>query len=209
MPLRRKGLDSQGLGSKKRDKSRVRKRVTLKEDSSLRSEKINISEVNLSQLLDRKSFTILYILSCNRYRVKTTALADSRANVFTLLNTKCIQKLSEFLNQFFKTLEQSVSVKEYNRQVGKPITTVLRTYLQIDKQQQYNVSFLVTDLGYYYIILGQKQLSYLNLQLNIQNCQLIWPATLLLMPSLVKQITVSIENLFGTVINISYQADIA
>jgi hypothetical protein len=86
-------------------------------------------EVNLSWLLSRKSFIVLYTLSCNRYRVKTTALANSRANAFALLNTNCARKISEFLNTSLKTLERPIPVKEYNRQAGKPITLILQTYL--------------------------------------------------------------------------------
>jgi hypothetical protein len=41
-------------------------------------------KVNLSQLLSRKSFTVLYTLFCNKYKVTTTALADFRANAFAL-----------------------------------------------------------------------------------------------------------------------------
>ena len=63
-----------------------------------------MSEVDLSQLIDRKSFTILYTLSCNRYRVNTTALADSGANVFTFLDIKYTKKISEFLNTSIKSI---------------------------------------------------------------------------------------------------------
>jgi hypothetical protein len=83
----------------------------------------------LSQLLDRKSFTILCTLSCNRYRVKTTALADSGTNVFVLLNTKCVKKISEFLNNLLEILERPVLVKEYNRQIDKLIISILQIYL--------------------------------------------------------------------------------
>jgi hypothetical protein len=60
-------------------------------------------------------------------------------------------------------LERPVLVKGYNRQMGKLITTILQTYLQVSKQQQYNVLFLVTDLRHHSAILKQKWLSYLDL----------------------------------------------
>jgi hypothetical protein len=82
-------------------------------------------EVNLSWLLSRKSFTVLYTLSRNGCRVKTTALANSRANAFALLNTNCARKISEFLNASLEALERPVPVKGYNRQAGKPITLIL------------------------------------------------------------------------------------
>jgi hypothetical protein len=87
--------------------------------------KVDISEVDLSQLLDKKSFTILCTLFCNRYRVITTVLANSRANAFTLLDTKCTKKISKFLNTFIETLKKPISVKGYNRQIETSIVSVL------------------------------------------------------------------------------------
>jgi hypothetical protein len=60
----------------------------------------------------------------NGYRVTTTALANSRANAFTLLNTKCAKKITKFLNTPIETLEKPILVKGYNRQMGTPITSV-------------------------------------------------------------------------------------
>jgi hypothetical protein len=82
-------------------------------------------EVDLSQLLSRKSFTILCTLFCNKYKVTTTALANSKANAFALLNTKCAKKISKFLNTFIETLEKPILVKGYNRQTGTLITSIL------------------------------------------------------------------------------------
>ena len=74
-----------------------------------------MSKVDLSWLLGRKSFTILYTLSCNGCRVNTTTLANSRANAFALLNTKCTRKISKFLNTLLETLERPIPIKGYNR----------------------------------------------------------------------------------------------
>jgi hypothetical protein len=82
-------------------------------------------EVNLSQLLGGKSFTMLCTLFRNRYRVTTTALANSRANAFALLNTKCAKKITKFLNTPIETLEKLILIKGYDRQMGTPIASVL------------------------------------------------------------------------------------
>jgi len=91
LPFERKGLEPCDLRSKCRGrcKGRVGKRATLKEDSSLGSKGIDMSDVDLSRLMGGKSLTIPCILSCNGYSIKTTALADSRANAFALLNAEC------------------------------------------------------------------------------------------------------------------------
>ena len=54
--------------------------------------------------MGRKSFIVPYTLSYNRYRVKTTTLANIGVNTFILLNTKYTKKLSKFLGTLFKTL---------------------------------------------------------------------------------------------------------
>jgi hypothetical protein len=72
-----------------------------------------------------------------------------------------------------ETLEKLVLVKGYNRQRKKLITSILRIHLQVNRRQQYNIPFLVTDLGNYNVILGRKWLAYLDLWLNVRNRQLI------------------------------------
>jgi hypothetical protein len=82
-------------------------------------------EVNLSQLLGGKSFTILCTLFRNGYRVTTTALANSRANAFTLLDTNYVKNISKFLDTPLEILDRPILVKGYNGQIGTPITFVL------------------------------------------------------------------------------------
>ena len=142
-------------------------RVTLKEDFSLELKGIDFFKIDLSWLIDRKSFTILYILSCNGCEVKTTTLANSKANAFTLLSVKCAKKLSKFLNTPFEKLERPIPVKGYNGQSGTPITSMLRLHLCVDGRRQYNVPFLITDLGHHDAILGRKWLAYLDLWLDV------------------------------------------
>ena len=115
-----------------------------------------MSEVDLSQLMGGKSFTIHCTLLCNGYGVNTTALADTGANAFALLDTKCAMKLSEFLNSPLETFETPIPVKGYNGNIGTPITSLLQAHLRVDGWRQYNVPFLITDLGNHDLILGRK-----------------------------------------------------
>jgi len=78
-------------------------------------------EVDLSWLLSRKGFTTLYTLYCNRYRVNTTTLTNTKANAFTLFNIKCAKKIFKFLNTLLETLKRLVPIRRYNRQARKPI----------------------------------------------------------------------------------------
>jgi len=86
-------------------------------------------KVDLSWLLGGKGFTTLYTLYRNRCRVNTAALANIRVNAFALFNTKCARKISKFLNILLETLKRPVPVRGYNGQAGKPITSILQTYL--------------------------------------------------------------------------------
>jgi hypothetical protein len=88
-------------------------------------EGVDILKVDLSQLLNKKSFTVLYTLFRNRYRVTTTALADFKANAFALLNAKCAKKISKFLNTFIEMLKKPILMKGYNKQMRTLITFVL------------------------------------------------------------------------------------
>ena len=55
--------------------------------------------------IGRKSFTVYYTLSRNRYSLNSTTLANTGANAFALLNTKCVKKLSEYLDTLLEPLE--------------------------------------------------------------------------------------------------------
>jgi hypothetical protein len=61
----------------------------------------------------------------NGYRVTTTALANSRANAFALLDTKCANKIAEFLNTPMETLDRPILLKGYNGQMETPIASIL------------------------------------------------------------------------------------
>jgi len=113
-------------------------------------------EVDLSRLLGGKGFTTLYTLYCNRCKINTAALANIKANAFALFNTKCTKKISKFLNTLLETLKRLVPIRGYNRQARKPITLILQTYLQVNRQQLYNIPFLVTNLKHYNVILSCK-----------------------------------------------------
>ena len=78
-------------------------------------------EVNLSWLLGRKSFIVLYTLSCNKCKVNTTTLANLKANAFAFFNTKCAKKLFKFLNTLLETLKKLILVKGYNKQASQLI----------------------------------------------------------------------------------------
>ena len=74
--------------------------------------------INLSQLVSKKSYTILCTLFHNRYQVLTSTLANLGANAFTLIDTKYAIKLADFLNIPLKELPKPIPICRYNRLVG-------------------------------------------------------------------------------------------
>src|SRR6266568_3451227 len=121
--------DKQGF-IKSKGQYRVRKRGTLREDSSLGLKGINILYINLSRLVGEKSCTIPCTLFRNRYQVLTFALANLRANAFALIDTKYVTKLADFLNAPLEKLPKLILICGYNRQIGQPITSILRIHLR-------------------------------------------------------------------------------
>ena len=163
--------------------------------------------INLRQLISKKNCTIPCTLFCNKYQVLTFALANSRVNTFTLIDTQYAIKLANFLNILIEDLPKPISIYRYNGQVGQPIISILWIYLRVNRRRQYNIPFLIMDLGSYDIILGRKQLAYLGLQLNIRNRQLIQPKIIPPTPSFIKEISIIMENLIRLKINTVYQAN--
>jgi len=91
-----------------------------------------MSHVNLGRLVSGRSCTIPYTLFRNRYQVLTSALANSRANAFALIDTQCAVKLADFLNAPLKELPKLIPIRGYNGRIGPPITTILRIYLRVN-----------------------------------------------------------------------------
>jgi len=166
-----------------------------------------MSDVDLGRLVGGRSCTIPCTLFRNGYQVLTSALADSGANAFALIDTQCAVKLADFLNAPIEELPKPIPIRGYNGRIGPPITTILRIHLRVDGRRQYNAPFLITDLGSYDMILGRKWLAYLGLQLDVRSRRLIWPETLPPTPSFIREISITMENLVRPQINTIYQAD--
>ena len=73
------------------------KRDALEKDSAL-GYNISLEKINLSQLISKKYFTILYILSRNKYRINTSILVNTGVNGFAFINTSFTIETTRFLN---------------------------------------------------------------------------------------------------------------
>lgn len=166
-----------------------------------------MSDVDLDRLVGGKSFTVPCTVSHNGSKVDIITLADTGANAFVLVDTRCASQTAESLNIPIQNLPKPIPVRGYNGQKGKSIVSILRMNLCVDGRKQYNVPFLITDLGDHDIILGRKWLAYLNLWLDVRNHRLVWPESLPRTPLLMKETNTDMKALIKNDINPSHQAD--
>jgi hypothetical protein len=131
--------------------------------------------VDLTQLIGGKHFTVPCTLSFNGYGVKTLALADSGANGFLFIDTKCAHDLSKYLNLEYEILKTPCPVKGYDGKPGTPVTKVVYLHLSIDGHRQQRVPMLVLDLGNHDLILGRKWFETFDILLDVRRRRLIWP----------------------------------
>ena len=113
--------------------------------------------------------TIPCTLSINGYSVQSKALADSGANGFVFINTLFTFDLAKFFRIKVQKLPSSIAVKGYDGQANNAITHVLRLHFTIDGRRQYNLPFLILDIGSHDVILGRKWLAYFNILIDARN----------------------------------------
>jgi hypothetical protein len=102
-----------------------RKRGYLEKDSLLDKFDVDLSEIDLYQLVDRSYLTMFCTLLYYRYSIKLEALADSRTNGFVFIDTLCAIDFVKFLSIKAQRLSQAISVKGYNRKNRSTITYIL------------------------------------------------------------------------------------
>ena len=99
--------------------------------------------------------TLPCILSKNRNRVKLHALANSKANNLTFLNTRVTCDLAAYYNISLKPLPHPIRVRGYEGKIQTAVAQFLRLHLKIDGRKIWNLPFLVLDLGSQDCILGR------------------------------------------------------
>jgi transposase InsO family protein len=162
----------------------------------------------LSRLIGGKHFTVPCTLSYNGYCVQTHGLADSGANGFVFIDTKCANDLSNFLDVKPIPLSTPCPVRGYDGKPGSPVTHVLILHLAVDGHRQYDIPMLILDLGNHDIILGRKWFTQFDIWLDVRNRRLIWPEQRPEHLSFAKELTTTRDILRSQPLNPIYQADI-
>lgn len=109
------------------------------------------------------------------YVVPTRALIDSGANGFAFMSPLLATDLMKRFHIRPTRLSHPITVKGYDGQVKKRITYILRIHFTINGRRQYNLPFLLLDLGNHEVILGRTWLAYLSVLVDAKNRCLRWP----------------------------------
>jgi predicted aspartyl protease len=163
--------------------------------------------IDLSQLLGGKQFTVSCKLVFNGYGFKTSALADTGANGYVLINTKYAQRLARWFPLTIHTLPTPIPVRGFDGQSHQAANRYVVLHLHIDGRKQYNVPMVLLDTGYQDLILGRRWFDQLNVQLNPRLGKLVWPADTPKSPDLVKLRLLDSKTLRPQPANPNHQAD--
>ncbi len=131
-----------------RTRTRIKKKPILKQISFLGyTYKIELSIINLNQLISGKSFTILYQITRNRYGIILKIFINFKINNLIFINTPCVIKTVKFFNIIIIHLKNPYPIHEYNKEPGVIITHIIILHLIINERRQLNIPILILDLG--------------------------------------------------------------
>jgi transposase InsO family protein len=154
-----------------------------------------------------KHLTIACKISKNGYGVTSHALIDSGANGFVFIDTLCAMDIAEYLGLKAQPLPRTITVKGYDGQSCNSASHYLRLHLTIDGRRQYNVPFVILDLGSHDIILGRKWLAQFDIGVDCRRNCLLWPRELGPSCSIVKEIVTTRRGLLPQRTQWSHQED--
>ena len=99
---------------------------------------------------------VLYTLVKNRIEINLNILADTRANRFVFINTTFVDNLYKGLSLQRTPLGYIIKAKGYNRQSRQVASYYITMNLIIEGCRQYNIPFIILNLGVHEAILGCK-----------------------------------------------------
>jgi hypothetical protein len=135
----------------------------------------NGHSIDLTQLIGGPQFTMNVKVSWHNKSTVLSSLIDTGANAYSLIHRQKAGRLAKALKTSLRTLPTPISLKGFDGQDSRAITTTLQANLLIDGHFQKNVCFLVADLGVHDIILGRKWLATHDILPDCKRKILYWP----------------------------------
>ena len=86
----------------------------------------------MSQLIGGKHFIVPCTILHNRYRIDLDTLVDTRANGFAFIDTTCAIDTTKFLNIKATRLDRPITIKGFDRRLGKAVMHILILHLSIN-----------------------------------------------------------------------------
>lgn len=136
---------------------------------------IDLSTLDLSQLMGGQQFCVSSHVGKNGYCSQTDVLVDTGANGYAFINTKYAIQVAKFCLASPIRLREACCVKGYDGKAREAVTHVIFLNLRINGRRFHDTPFLIADLGSHDIILGRKWLTEHDLWLDVRNRKLIWP----------------------------------
>ena len=115
-----------------------------------------MSSIDLSQLMGGKHFTTTCIISRNGYSVSLSALADTGANRYLFINTRCAVDAANFMNTQIIRLRQPLPVRGFNRQPRLLVTHAIILHLRVAGHCLKDLPMLIVDLRQHDMIIRCK-----------------------------------------------------
>ena len=112
--------------------------------------------LDLTKLLGGDSLTTRVTLTSNGLSYKVSALLDTGANGYALIDSGLLKSLPPFFKISIRPLPSPFHVKTFNGSSGRSITRYASINMTVDKRLQTFTPFLVTNLGSHGIILGRQ-----------------------------------------------------
>ena len=153
-------------------------------------------------------FTVPCTLAKNGIGIDLEILADTGANGFAFIDTTLADQLCTSLGLQLTALPRTIQAKGYDGRKGQVASHCLTINLLLEGRRQYNIPFIVLNLGAHEAILGRKWFEYFHVNLDVVGRRLIWPPENTPTPSFMRLIRIDRNDLARKGTSKSIQKDI-
>jgi predicted aspartyl protease len=140
-------------------------------------------------------FTVPCTLAKNGIGIDLDILADTGANGFAFIDATLADQLCTSLGLQLTALPRTIQAKGYDGHKGQVASHCLTINLLLEGRRQYNIPFIVLNLGAHEAILGRKWFEYFHVNLDVVGRRLIWPPENTPTPSFMRLIRIDRSDL--------------
>ena len=127
--------------------------------------------------------------------IDISILADPAANGFAFIDTTLANQLCKGLGLKLTPLVRTIQAKGYDGRNGQAASYYLSINLIVEGRRQYNIPFIVLDLGTHKVILGRMWFKYFRVNPDVAGRKLVWPLENTPSPSFMRIIRIARKDL--------------